>query len=288
MYPAMRLCFLTMLATAVAFAPITTRAANLVTYPFNKGTLSPTLQDGVTASGFGSSGSNADVTIGVSNGSYAYIQITQSSINVSQSVSNQQFATFSVTAPANNGMELSQIQFNAARGADSTPRSMALRWSFDNYASNLGVVSITSTWPNTKNYMVRVNAFVGGSVTFRLYAFTDEVSPVDSSIRFGHIVVTGAPVIYAPVVTPASPFVQTIKSSYVIKGTAYSAEGIARVEVALSNPDAGYSGANGATLWNYHAINLHYGTSTYYVRAIDKKGKVGSPVRVSIKRIRTL
>ena len=276
-----------MLAIAVAFAPITTLASNLVTYPFNKGTLSPTLQDGVTASDFGSSGSNANVTIGVNDGSYANILITQRSTNVNQSVSNQQFAVFSVTAPAKNGLQLSQIQFSAAHGGDSTPRGVALRWSLDNYASNLAEVSINSTWPGTRNYTIPVHAFVSGSVTFRFYAFAHEVSQVEPSIRFGNLVVTGAPVIDAPDVTPATPFVQTTNSSYVIKGTAYSAEGIARVEVALSLPHAVYSGANGTTIWNYHAVNLHYGTNIYYARAIDKQGTVGSPVRVSIKRIRT-
>ncbi|MGH8047654.1 MAG: hypothetical protein ACREKL_10430, partial [Chthoniobacterales bacterium] len=222
----MRLRFLTTAATALACAVFTARSANLVTYPFN-GNLNATTQEGVTASGFlGNGGSDAIVGLGDNSGSYGYILITQNSTSVGDSVSNQQFAQFTVTAPQSSGVQLAQIQFQAARGGDSTPRGVALRWSFDNYKSNLGQVNITTTWPSTKNYTIAVNAFVGTSVTFRLYAFAKEISQAEPSIRFDNLVVTGSQILYAPVVTPQSTHIETTKSSATIKGTAFASAGI--------------------------------------------------------------
>ncbi len=283
--PAMRLRFLTTLATAIASSALMAHAANLVTYPFN-GTFNATIQDGVTASGFGDSGSDAVVGLGSNNGNYGYILITENSTNAGESVSNGQYAQFSVTAPPGNGMQLAQIQIVAARGGDSTPRGLALRWSFDNYKSNLGLQNITSTWPSKKTYIFNVNAFVGTSVSFRLYAFAKEISKAEPSIRLDNLVVTGSPIVYAPTVTPKTPRVQITKSSYTIRGTAFSTAGIARVEVTRNSVSGVYSGANGTTTWNYKATTLHYGTNTFYVRAIDKSGQVGPAVRVSIKRVK--
>jgi hypothetical protein len=280
----MRLSFLTMLAV-IAWTALSARAANLVTYPFN-GTQNPTTQGGVTATGFLGNGSDAVVGTGSNDGNYAYILITENSTNVGESVSNRQYAQFTVTAPKGNGMQLAQIRVVAARGGDPTPRGLALRWSFDGFKSNLGQQDITSTWPNKKTYVFNVNAFVGGSVTFRFYAFAKETNKAEPSIRFDNLVVAGSPIIYAPTVTPKATRVQTSKSSYIIRGTAYSTVGISRVEVAKTNVKGVYSGANGTTTWNYNATSLHYGTNTFYVRAIDKAGDVGPSVRVSIKRIR--
>ena len=281
--PPMRLRFLTTLATAVACSTLGVRAANLVTYSFNTN-LDPVTQDGVTATGFLGNGSDAVVGMGNTNGTYAYILITQTSTNVGNSVSNGQYAQFSVTAPKSNGMQLAQIQISAARGGDSTPRGVALRWSYDNYQTNLALANITSTWPSKRNYTLNVNAFIGGTVTFRIYAYAQEISKAQPSIRFDTLVVTGAPIIYAPTVTPKTTFAETTKATYVIKGTAYSSEGIGRVEVAKGSVSGVYSGANGTNTWNYHTPSLHNGTNNFYVRAISKTGEVGSSVKVTVKR----
>ncbi len=274
-----------MIATAVVCTAVTAPAANLVTYPFS-GTFDATTQGGVTASSFGDSGSNAVVGIGSSNGTYSYILITKNSTNAGEAVGNAQYAQFSVTAPKGNGMQLAQIQIIAAKGGNSNPRGLVLRWSFDNYKSNLGQQNITTTWPSKKTYNFNVNSFVGGTVSFRLYAFAKEISKAEPSVRFDNIVVTGSPIIYAPTVTPKSTFIETTKSSYVIRGTAYSTEGISRVEVARNSVKGVYSGANGSTTWNYKATTLHNGKNTFYVRAIDKTGQIGPAVRVSIKRVK--
>lgn len=280
--PAMRLSFL----TALAIAALSAQGANLVTYPFN-GNQNPTTQGGVSASGFLGNGSSAVVGTGSNDGNYAYILITENSTNVGESVNNGQYAQFSVTAPKGDGMQLAQIQIVAARGGDPTPRSLALRWNLDGYKSNLGQQSITTTWPTKRTYNFNVNAFIGTTVTFRLYAIAQETSKAEPSIRFDNLVLTGAPVIYAPVVTPKANRVRISKSAYTIRGTAYSSVGVKRVEVAKNNVKGVYSGANGTSTWNFRATSLHYGTNTFYVRAIDKTGDVGPSVRVSIKRIRT-
>lgn len=281
----MTLRFLTTTATALTLATLACRGANLVTYPFN-GNLDATTQEGVTASGFlANGGSDAVVGLGSSNGSYGYILITENSTNVGNAVSNQQFAQFTVTAPKSSGVQLAQLQFIAARGGDSTPRGLALRWSFDNYKSNLGQVNITTTWPSTKSYTININAFVGTSVTFRLYAFAQEISKAQPSIRFDNLVVTGSQILYAPVVTPASTFIETTKSSATVKGTAFASTGIRRVEYSRAYKNGTYSGANGTTNWNFKATNLKAGkTISYWVRAISNDNQVGQPVRVRIKR----
>jgi hypothetical protein len=280
----MRLLFLTTLATAVAFAVVPVRAANLVTYDFD-GDLSAETQSGVTASGFlGNGGSDAAVGLGDNDGSYGYILITKNSTSIGDSVDNDQFAQFTVTPPAKNGMQLAQIQFIAARGGNSTPRQVALRWSFDNYKSNLGVLNIDTTWPSKKNYFFNVNAFAGTSVTFRLYAAAKEISSASPSIRFSQLVVTGSAILYAPTVTPQTTFIKTTKSAVGIKGTAYDSSGISRVEVAKGSASGVYSGANGTTNWFYKAANLKNGKTIYYVRSIDNTGDVSAPVKVTVQR----
>jgi hypothetical protein len=282
----MTLRILTTAATALACVLYAASAANLVTYSFNSN-LNASVQDGVTASGFGGNGSDAVVGMGNNDGAYAYILITKNSTSVGDSVANDQYAQFSITAPAQSGMQVSQITFIAARGGDSTPRGIALRWSYDNYKSNLGQVTIDSTWPSTKTYRITLNAFIGGTVTFRLYAYAQEISKASPSIRFDNLVVTGAPVYYAPVVTPQSTNIRTTKANVVIKGTAFASTGIRRVEVSRNGANGVYSGANGTTNWNYRATDLVAGRRyTFYVRAISNDGQVGAPVKVQVTRTR--
>jgi len=287
----MRLLLLITLATALACQPFSSRAANLLNYGFDSN-LDPEEEDGVTGSGFlASGGSKAAVGIGnggnnsVTDGSnYAFILITTNSTSVSSAVSNAQFAQFTITPPAKNGMQLSQIQFIGSRGGNSTPRGVALRWSLDNYKANLGSVNISTTWPNTKNYTFNVNAFAGGPVTFRLYAYAQQISKAEASVRFNNLIVTGYTVIYPPTVTPDATNITTSKSQYRIKGTAYDSSGISRVEVAKGSPTAVYSGANGTTTWNYVASSLAYGKNVFYVRSIDTTGQMSAAVKVVIRR----
>jgi len=281
----MTLRFLITAATALACTLTAALATNLVTYNFNSN-LNATVQGGVTATGFlGTGGSDAVVGMGDSNGSYAYILITQNSTSIGDSVQNNQFAQFTVTAPQSAGVQLSQMQFIAARGGDSTPRTVALRWSYDNYSSNIGQVTISSTWPSTKTYTININAFVGGSVTFRLYAAAQEISKAEPSIRFDSLVITGNTVLYPPVVTPQSTNITTTHASTVIKGTAFASAGISRVEVSRNGVNGVYSGANGTTNWNYKATALKAGRHyNFYVRAISTDGQVGAPVRVQVTR----
>ena len=146
----MRLLLLTTLATALACFPLSSRAANLLNYGFDSN-LDPSEEEDVTGTGFlATGGSKAEVGIGnggnssdTGNGNYGFILITKNSTNISNSVSNKQFAQFTITPPAKNGMQISQIQFVAGRGGNSSPRGVALRWSFDNYKSNIGSTNIT-------------------------------------------------------------------------------------------------------------------------------------------------
>ncbi|MDD5201407.1 MAG: hypothetical protein PHC88_16575 [Terrimicrobiaceae bacterium] len=281
----MRLFFLTALSTAFACAA-PSRAANLAAYPFNN-TLAPTTVQDVTATGFGAAGSRAVVGSGSNdNGSYGFILITQSSTSISDSVGNKQYAQFTVSPPEGNGMQIEQIQCIASRGGDSSPRGIALRWSVDNYQSNLGSADVTSTWPKTRTYTFNVNSFAGASVTFRIYAFAHEISQAEPSIRFSKLVVTGFPIFYAAAVLPQATRSTTAKDRYVIKGTAHDPSGVSRVEVAKRSAHAAYTGASGTTTWKFVATPLKTGNNIFYVRSIDASGAPSAPVKVTIRRTR--
>lgn len=283
----MTLRFLLTVATAIAAATLTARAFDLVTYSFD-GNLDPQTQQGITATGFlAQGGSEAVVGLSESDGQkYGYILIKDASETVNEAVSNQQFAQFTVSPPGLNGMQLAQVQVIAGRGGDSSPRGLALRWSFDNFQSNLGVVDIGRTWPGTGTYVFNLNAFAGVPVTFRLYAFAAETSKVEASIRFDQLTVTGVPVIYRPVTRAQSKFIETTSREVTVRGSAYSTVGIRRVEFSRGSRQGVYSGANGTSSWDFTATNLFYRTTSYWVRSISNDGQFSNIVRIRIKRSR--
>lgn len=286
----MRLLFLLTLATALAGPAV--YAANLASYPFGND-LDPVVQGGVTATPLSGSGSKAAVGMGSAGPiddpyhnkkPYAYILVKVNSTNSGSSVQNKQFAEFTVTPPAQNGMNIDQIQVTAARGGKSNPRGLALRWSFDGYSSDLGTASIGSVWPSTSTYTFPLYAFAGGPVTFRLYAYAQRISDAEASIRMTNLAVQGNPVYYPPRVTPQARIIKTTKPSVFLRGTAYDSAGIGRVEVAKGSINAVYSGANGTANWRYTATNLRNGKNYFYVRAIDTTGTVGPAVRITVVR----
>jgi hypothetical protein len=293
---AMRIPFLLTLATVLACAAATSRADSLVTYPFYNGTLSPNpASGGLTATGFLANGSNAVVSIGnggngtnSGGGNYAYILITQSSSSASSAVSNGQYAQFSLTPPSGNGMYMTKIQVVAGRGGQSTPRGLVLRWSFDGYNSNLGTANVSQQWPSTGTYTFNLNAFTGGTVTFRLYAYADQSDSVQPSVRMKSLTVLGNYVYYAPWVTPQSTFITTTHKNYNIRGTAGSSVGLTAVKVAKNKSNGNYVVANGTYNWTYPAKNLKMGRNVFYVVSVDERGTVSSPpVKVTVKRVST-
>lgn len=288
----MRLLFLLTLATVFGAASPRLRAIDLVAYPFGDN-LDPVVQSGVTATPFSGNGSKAAVGMGSAGPiddpyhnkkPYAYILVKVNSTNSGSSFNNRQFAEFTVTPPAENGMNIDQIQVTAARGGKSNPRGLALRWSFDGFSSDLGTASINSVWPSTTTYTFPLYAFTGGPVTFRLYAYAQRISDAEASIRLTNLAVQGNPVIYPPRVTPQDRIIKTTKVSVFIRGTAYDSAGIRRVEVSRNSIRGVYSGANGTANWRYTATNLKLGKNYFYVRAIDNTGTVGPAVRVTVVR----
>jgi hypothetical protein len=288
----MRILFLLTCVTALVCAPLSSRADTLVSYPFYNGTLSPNAASGVTATGFlGGNGSDAVVGIGnggnganTGGGNYAYILITQTSTSASSAVSNDQYAQFSVTPPTGNGMYMTQIQVVAGRGGESTPRGLVLRWSFDNYGSNLATATVSQNWPSTGTYTFNLNAFAGSTVSFRVYAYATPTGNVGPSVRMKSLSVLGNFVYYAPYVTPASTFITTSHTNYNIKGTAGSSVGLAAVKVAKNNANGNYVIAKGTYNWTYKATKLKKGSNTFYVVSVDDRGTVSSPpVKVVVK-----
>lgn len=288
----MRLLFLLTLATAFGIAFPRAHAIDLASYPFSNN-LQPVVQSGVTATALSGSGSKAAVGMGSAGPiddpyenkkPYAYILVKVNSTNSGSSFSNKQFAEFTVTPPAQNGMNIDQIQVSAARGGKSNPRGLALRWSFDGYSSDLGTASIGSVWPSTTTYTFPLYAFTGGPVTFRLYAYAKQISNAEASIRMTNLAVQGNPVFYPPTVTPQARRIETTKTSVFLRGTAYDSAGIRRVEVARGSIRGVYSGADGTANWRYNATSLRRGKNYFYVRAIDTSGTVGPAVRINVVR----
>jgi len=280
----MRILFLAILATAAAFFPSLGRADSLVTYPFSNGTLSGNPANGVTASGFSAGSSKAVVT---TSGTYAYILITQQSTTASAAVSNSQYGQFTIQPPTGNGMQMQNIQIVAGRGGQSTPRGIVIRWSLDGYSSNLGTTTLSQQWPSTKGYSFPLNAFTGGPVTFRIYAYAPNNSGIEQSVRFQSITVTGSYVYYAPTVTPSTTNASTTQTSYTIRGTAWSSVGVAAVKVAKNNVNGNYVAASGTTSWEFNAKNLKVGTNVFYVVSADTRGTLSTPVKVIVQRKKT-
>lgn len=281
----MRLRFLTTVATALA-ATLTARAYDLVIYGFD-GNLNAQVQQGVTATAFsGDGGSDAVIGTGSSSGNYGYILIKKASDSIGQAVSNNQFAQFTITPPPQQGMQFGNVQIVAARGASTSPRGIALRWSFDNYQSSLAEATIGSTWPSTRTYNLSFGAFSGVPVTFRIYAYAKD-SQAEASIRFDKITFTGTNVVYPPTITPTSRRIEVAaaKTSALVTGSAYSSVGIRRVEFSTSRGGV-FSGANGTSSWNFTATNLRYGRNLFFVRAISTLNQYTTKARITVIRKR--
>ncbi len=282
----MRLRFLITLATAFVAATLSARAFDLVIYGFD-GNLDAQTQAGVTATAFtGDGGSNAVIGTGRSDGNYGYILIKKASNSIGAAVANNQFAQFTITPPPQQGMQFGNVQIVAARGASTSPRYLALRWSFDNYASDLAQVEITSTWPSTRTYELQFGGFSGGPVTFRIYAAAKD-SQAEASIRFDKITFTGTNIIYPPTITPNSRRIEVSRPTTAtrVKGTAYSSVGIRRVEFSTTRGGV-FSGANGTSSWDFVATNLRYGRNVFFVRAISNANQYTEKARVTVVRTR--
>ncbi len=166
-----------LLALTLALATTATLSAQLAVYPLERNFEPTDVNGNIEATGFGAFGSDARVGLGVMEGKrYAYILLTETARNSDQSRSKGQYGQFKFTQVGGFQGAISRITFRGAVGGQfgGTTNGLALRWSYDNYSSDLGSVTFNNGPLNFRTFSMNFDSplVFGGEVTFRLYAFS--------------------------------------------------------------------------------------------------------------------
>ena len=116
-----------------------------------------------------------------------------------EAVTENQYFSVTVTADAGYELDLSSLNFDAARGGSSTPRGYVVRSSVDGYASNIASADIGTAYPTWTPVSIDLT---GASyqnlagITFRIYAYAPGTSytvAFDNIEINGSVVATGEP-----------------------------------------------------------------------------------------------
>jgi len=110
-------------------------------------------------------------------------------------VTNGVFFSFSLEPEAGYVLNLTSLEFKAARGGASVPRGWVVRSSLDAYAADIGTADIPSQRPNWTNYSLDLSGAlyqnISGPVTFRFYVYSPAAG---STIEFDDITLNGTAV----------------------------------------------------------------------------------------------
>ncbi len=279
------------LATLALGAVSNLSAQTLATYKFD-GSFDPSNVDpSITAGPFGKFGSEAQVGIGVMEGTkYGYILLRERSTNSNSSRNNQQYGQFTLTKKFGFQARIFSVSFKAAsagqKGYDGN--GLALRWSFDGYKSDLGNVSVSNGPLDFKTFSVKFDQppVFGDSVTFRLYAYSDRQG---QSLRFQDLTVAGDIIQNPPDLGPPTVKVfgnslkkKTRKRRYTLSGSATD-ENTVRIVQISPNRNGPYEAVQGTDRWSFTTI-LDRGQTRFFIRAIDFAESVSKPVKVTVRR----
>ncbi|MGC1479104.1 MAG: hypothetical protein WA771_01260 [Chthoniobacterales bacterium] len=285
-----------LVAATFGLLTVADSAAQLVVYPLER-TFEPTdVNRFIDASGFGAFGSDAQVGLGVMEGKrYGYILIRKESKNSSQSRRNGQYGQFRFTQTGGFQGAITSMTFKAAVGGqyNDDNNGLALRWSYDDYGSDLANVTINNGPLNFRTFRLNFPSplIFGGEVTFRLYAYSTRESGdgFGQSVRFQDLTVNGTFQQFAPDAGPPEVVVfgnslrkKTRKVQYTLSGRASDENTVRVVQVARSR-DGPYRDAEGTTRWNF-TTRTKRGQNRFFVRAIDFAGSVSDPIKVTVRR----
>ena len=137
--------------------------------------------------------------------------------NGSAAVAANSFFTFTLTANTGSLLNLSSLEFDAAKGGATTPRGFVIQSSADNFAANLaGPTDISSLRPTITHYSTDLTgaSFQGiHKISFRLFTYSPSVG---STVEYDNIAVNG---MVGQVPTPIFNSVQLIGNQVVFSGT---------------------------------------------------------------------
>lgn len=285
-----------LLAATSALAVTATLSAQLAVYPLEKNFEPTNVNGNLEATGFGAFGSDAQVGLGVMEGKrYGYILLRESARNSDQSRSNGQYGQFKFTQVGGFQGSISQITFKGAVGGQygGATNGLALRWSYDNYNSDLGNVTFNNGPLNFRTFTFNFQTplVFGGEVAFRLYAFStaDNGTNFGQSIRFQDLRINGSFQQFAPDTGPPTVTVfgnslrkKTRKTEYTLSGKATDENTVRVVQVATDR-DGPYKNAEGTAPWTF-TTRVKRGQNRFFVRAIDFAESTSTPIKVTVRR----
>lgn len=188
-------------AVIVQFTFPTAHGAGVETGP---GFSATTLAANVTATPVADTSGN--VIIGTENPTPNYstqpvlrVDPAGNSSSAAQAVTNNKYFSFTITPDLGYELDLSSLQFKAARGGSSTPRGWVVRTSADGFAANLGSSDIATQRATWTDYTVPLGGAqfqdVTVPLTFRFYVYSPAAG---QTIEFDNITVNGEVVAVIP------------------------------------------------------------------------------------------
>lgn len=181
-------------------------AASLGGYDFgaSPGTLTPTIisPPGVTFSNFSYVGTGVTrFESGVTRRAYAANNFSNDDIiDINDSDSDGYF-TFNLTPDSNKLVSLSEFQFSTRANGAAAPQNVLVKYSLDNFASNLFSTAIQkNSW---QDWSFSLSDSFTQTVSFRIYGFNTGLGVADN-LRIDDVLLSGSVAdIPTPVPTPA-------------------------------------------------------------------------------------
>lgn len=172
--------------------PPTDLPASGAVYHFEQNSLAAQTTNGATGSAVTASNLATFTTRGdLSYSTGSVLQVASASTSAAAAVTANSYFTFNVNFAS--AWTPGKLQLKAARGNTSGIRGFAVRWSVDNYASNLVSQDLDAAYtrPVWQNFDVTLSAAQqSGAVTFRIYPYSPSTT---NTLEFDAITVTGTP-----------------------------------------------------------------------------------------------
>jgi hypothetical protein len=164
-------------------------AAPLIIYDFND-TVSP---KAASYGGSGSEASNAslDEFWGMDSYGLAICCPANGATSAADAVSKNSYFSFKYTPPASNPYDLHSLRFRVNRGNGWANAGYVVRWSVDNYASNLKTADVSTSDPDWTDVSVDISAAEPDEeITFRIYTYGPST---DVQIAYENVALIGTP-----------------------------------------------------------------------------------------------